>query len=161
MLRSLKGHIIYAMTTKKYLLLLVDRQHAKLFIIADGRIIEEKKVEKDNVPQNVKHGDDTWDAQDKIFRHIEQHLHRHLHHVAVEATTFIKEKNVTGILIGGHKPLFAKVESHLQYPFSKKVFGTFVTELKVPNNIILHRALQELEKIETKKEDDRLQQALH
>ncbi len=52
------------MTTKHYLLLLVDREHAKFYLISGGHLIEEKELEKDHVPQKVKHGDDTWDAQD-------------------------------------------------------------------------------------------------
>lgn len=161
MLYELRRHIIYGMTTKKYLLLLVDREHAKLLLIADGRVKVERVIKKDIVPQNVKHGDDTWDSQDKIFRHIEDHLHRHLQHVANETTSFIKEYNVIEILIGGHKPLFSKIIKNLPHAIFTKVIGTFVTELKVTNNTILDKALKELEKIEVKKEDDRLQQALH
>ncbi len=149
------------MTTKHYLLLLADREHAKFYLISGGHLIEEKELEKDHVPQKVKHGDDTWDAQDKIFRHIEVHLHKHLQHVAEEAAKFIKGKNVTGVLIGGHKPLFTKVAHHLSPQISKKVIGTFVTELKITKGTILKNAQKEIDKIETLNEENKLQQALH
>ncbi len=35
------------MTTKHYLLLLVDREHAKFYLISGGHLIEEKELEKD------------------------------------------------------------------------------------------------------------------
>jgi hypothetical protein len=150
----------FRMKKEKYLILLVDREHARFYLISNGHFIEEKELEKDHVPQKVKHGDDTWDAQDKIFRHIEVHLHKHLQRVVEEAANFIKGKNVTGVLIGGHKPLFTKVTHHLPTQLSKKVIGTFVTELKINKEMILKNAQKEIDKIETLNEENKLQQAL-
>ncbi len=149
------------MINAKYLLMLIDRENTKFLLVCDNHLIAEKKVEKDYVPQKVKHGDDTWDSQDKIFRHIEDHLHRHLKHSASEAAQFVKGVGIHGILIGGHKPLFSKVNQHLPASLSKKVIGNFVTELKVTNKKIIDLAFSEIEKIENKNEVDRLEKALH
>lgn len=149
------------MAIKKYLLLLVDREHTKLLLVSDNHLIAEKKVEKDYVPKKVKHGDDAWDSQDKIFRHIEDHLHRHLKHSASEAAQFVKGEGISGVLIGGHKPLFSKINQHLPVTLSKKVVGNFITELKIPNKKIIDLAFGEIEKIENKKEVERLEKALH
>lgn len=146
--------------SKIYLVLLIDREHARMFTITNGIAGETVELESVDVPQNVKHGDDTWDAQDKIFRHIEDHLHRHIEKVAKEANEFAKNEKITGLLIGSHKPLFGKIEKHLKYPLSKKVIGSFVTELKVPKNEILKRALKLLETISARKEVEELEKAL-
>lgn len=148
------------MNNNKYLVLAVDRQKALLFAMVDGIVESNAVVLSNSVPQKVKHGDDTWDAQDKIFRHIEDHLHRHLEKVAKKTTEFAKKNRVSGILIGGHKPLFAKVEKHIPYPFSKKIKGTFVTELKIPQNDIIKKAVKKLERLERLAENERLQKAL-
>lgn len=123
-----------------YLILLIDRKHASMITLLNGLVIDTETVTDGQVPQKVKHGDDTWDAQDKIFRHIEDHLHRHLTLMLDKATSFVKEHNVSTIIIGSHKPLFAKIEKNLPLPLAKKVKGYFVTELNAPFNEILERA---------------------
>lgn len=141
---------IKAMKNKAYMVLLVDRQKAKMFTLTDGAVERVEELKKDHVPQKVKHGDDAWDAQDKIFRHIENHLHRHLTIVAQKASLYITKNNIAGIIIGSHKPLFSKIEKHLLYPLSRKIKGRFVTELKAPFNEILRRAKVLIDQIEKK-----------
>lgn len=134
-----------------YMILLVDRKHAKFFLLQDGVVISTKtELHNEYVPQKVKHGDDTWDAQDKIFRHIQNHLHRYLQEVAKEASDFARQDHIVGIVIGGHKQLFQAIKKHLPYPWKDKVKGYFVTELKVPFNEILKRAKKEIDLLEGK-----------
>lgn len=90
----------------------------------------------DNVPQKVKHGDDTWDQQNKITRHIEDHLHRHLKLITDEVNVFLKDFPAQFIIIGGHKDTIPKIKKHLTHPLNKMVRGEFVTELNLPLNDI-------------------------
>ena len=133
------------------MILLVDRQKAKMFMLTNGTVANTVEIKDGHVPQKVKHGDDTWDAQNKIFRHIEDHLHRHLLLIGKKATDFARQNHVSGLIIGSHKALFSKVEKHLPVPLSKKLKGRFVTELKAPFNEILHKAVLCVAKIEKKK----------
>lgn len=103
------------------------------------------------MPQKVKHGDNTWDAQDKINRHIQVHLHEHLNSLAERVKKYVKENPIDAILVGGHKDLHEKVKEHLPYPLSRKVIGNFVTGLKLPLNVISQKALNEIERLETKR----------
>ena len=137
-------------TQSRYFVLLVDRKRARMFTLRDGVVEYDEELMIDIVPQKVKHGDDTWDAQDKIFRHIEDHLHRHLKLVAEKAFDFAKRKRIDHLLIGSHKPLFAKIEKHLSYPLNRKIKGKFVTELKAPFGEILKRAKLAIKEIEEK-----------
>ena len=122
---------------KAYLVLLVDREKARMFTVHFGKIEEQKEIFNGKVPQNVKHGDNTWDSQDKIFRHIEDHLSRHLKLIANAAESFVKNNNVSFILLGGHKEMFPKIKRHLLYPLNKMVAGEFVTELNISLNEVL------------------------
>jgi len=135
----------------KYLILLVDRKRARIFTIQNGVVDKDKEFVNGHVPQKVKHGDDTWDAQDKIFRHIEDHLHRHLTFVVQNTADFTSKNHIDGLIIGSHKPLFSKIKEHFPCPLSKKVKGTFVTELKAPFGEILKRAKRAIDKIEKEK----------
>lgn len=138
------------MKQKTYMVLLIDRQKANMFTLENGMLVDQALLFDDQVPQKVKHGDDTWDAQNKIFRHIEDHLHKHLTLISKFATKFAKKNNVTHIIIGSHKPLFSKIENNLSGFLTKKISGKFVTELKVPIDEILIRAKKVIKRIELK-----------
>lgn len=138
------------MRPKTYMVLLVDRKKAKIFTLIDGMVDGYEEFAGEYVPQKVKHGDDTWDAPDKIFRHIEDHLHRHLTLIFQKAVSFAQKNNIYGIVIGSHKPLFPKIKKHLPQLLSRKVKGEFVTELKAPFNDIVKRAKDLIDKIEEK-----------
>lgn len=130
------------------MVMLVDRKRALLFTILNGHVQRRKEFVDGHVPQNVKHGDDTWDAQDKIFRHIQNHLHWHLNLIAKKAVVFAGNDSIYGVIIGSHKPLFSNIVKHIPYPLSRKVKGTFVTAFKVPFGEIIKRAEHCIDKIE-------------
>ena len=129
----------------RYMVLVFDREKAFMFSLRNGAVEKFKKLKKGFVPQEVKHGDDTWDAQDKINRHIEDHLHRHLKHVALEVGKYATENHISQIIIGTHKALFSKIEKLIPYPFSDKVKGRFITEVKGPFNEVVKRAKFQIE----------------
>ncbi len=124
----------------RYLVLLADREKARMFIVKEGKIEEQKEVLDNSVPQNVKAKKIDFGRDDKIFRHIEQHLHYHLQLIAQAALEFSKGKGISFIILGGHKELIPKMKSHLLYPLNKMVKGEFVTELNIP----LAQALKKL-----------------
>lgn len=124
---------------EKYLVLLADRKKAIFFTVNSGKIEERKEIVNDNVPQNVKAKKIDWGRDDKIFRHIEQHLHYHLKLIAKEVLEFAKGKHIRFLILGGHKELIPKIKAHLLYPLNKIVKGEFVTELNIPlNKVLLH-----------------------
>ncbi len=134
---------------KKYLVLLVDREKARLFTVHFGKIEEHTDIFNGIVPQRVKAKKVDFTRDDKIFRHIENHLHRHLQLLAQKTTEFAKNKNIQFILIGGHPEILEKIKKHLLYPLNKKVIGKFVTELNIPINTIFLKSklvVQNLEK---------------
>ena len=134
----------------KYLVLLIDRKRVRIFTIHSSGTVERKEEFEDgHVPKKVKHGDNTWDAQDKIYRHIEDHLHRHLTLIAEKVKIYAaQEDNIAGILIGGHNQLFPKIIKHLPYPLSRQVIRTFIADLKAPFNEILERIKNLIKEIE-------------
>lgn len=128
------------MKDNKYLVLLVDKKAAKFLMVhSNGAVERSEEFTDGHVPQKVKHGDDTWDSQDKIFRHIEDHLHRHLVLVAKHASIYAGKETIAGIFIGSNAQLLPKIKKHLLYPLSGKVKGTFLLEMKAPFNKILER----------------------
>lgn len=124
---------------QKYLVLLVDREKARLFTVHLGKIEEHKDIINGEVPQNVKAKKIDYGRDDIIFRHIQQHLHRHLQNIAGKTRDFTKGKNIHFIILGGHIEMIPRIKKHLPYPLNKMVLGEFITELNIPlNEVLLH-----------------------
>lgn len=119
---------------KKYLFLLVDRQKARLFTIHLGNIEEHEEVFGQHVPQKVRQINEAWKREDKILRHIDDHLRRHLKFIAEKTSEFAKNKHINFIVLGGHRELFSKIKKHLPHHLAKKVLDAFVSELNLPIN---------------------------
>lgn len=143
-----------------HLVLLADKKRAIIFTMVNGAMGDVKELVINDVPQKVKHGENAWDAQDKINRHIEDHLHRHLQIVAKEMEEFSKDKKIDQIVLGGHKALFAKIIKHLPLHIRKKISGTFVSELKIPVSQIARHARLVIDKLEEEKELKKLEARL-
>jgi peptide subunit release factor 1 (eRF1) len=139
------------MKDNKYLVLVIDKRKAKIFMVhSNGAVERSEEFVDGQVPKMVQHGDDNWDAQDKIFRHIEDHLRRHLELVAQQASTYAEKEAIAGILIGTNAQLLPKIKKHLQHPLSGQVKGTFLVDMKAPFNEILERVkvvIAEIEKL--------------
>lgn len=133
------------------MILLVDRKKAIMFTYVDGVIENRRELHDGHVPQRVKEINKAWMRQDKIFRHIEDHLHQHLKVVGDAALSFAKENHISFLFIGTHKPLYSKVEKYLPHFLLKKVKGKFVTELKGPFNEILKKVKQKINTYEERK----------
>lgn len=125
---------------QKYLILLADREKARLFTVHLGRIEEHKDIFVGEVPQNVKAKKIDWGRDNKIFRHIEQHLHYHLQFIAKAVLSFSQNKGIQFIILGGHREMIPKLRAHLFYPLNKMVKGEFVTALNIPKDHILEKS---------------------
>ena len=131
----------------RYMVLVVDREKARMFTVCLGKTEEKREIMLDMVPQKVKAKKIDYGRDDKIPRHIEAHLHEHLKRVAKETHEFAKGKKISFLLLGGHKELLPKIRKRLLYPQNKMVLGEFVTELNVPLNEILKHSKQLAAKI--------------
>lgn len=108
-----------------FIIVLLDRTQGKLIEVNVGEAEAESRLIKNDVPQKVKSGDDMWDQQNKIFRHIEDHLHRHLVEVISELKGFEKNYPNGLIIIGAQKELVGKFTRELSTEMQAKVIGNF------------------------------------
>lgn len=125
---------------RKYLVLLVDREKAKIFTVRLGKIEEEVDIFDNQVPQRVKAKTINLGRTDKIMRHIEYHLNEHLKLVAKSAKEFISRKKIHFIIIGSHQELLPEIKKSLPHPLNKMILGEFVTELNIPLSQILSQS---------------------
>lgn len=135
------------MGSEKYLVLLVDREKARLFTVRLGKIEENQGFLDLRVPQKVKAKKTDWGRDDKIFRHIEGHLKDHLQMVARKAGEFIIGKNIHFVILGGHRELLPKMRTVLPYPVNKMVKGQFISELNIPVNDVFLKSKEQARRI--------------
>jgi len=132
-----------------YLILLADRSKALLLRFHEGAVEKRKEVTEahpyEQVPQRVKGKSHGFTMRDgKIDRHIQDHLNRHLQHIAQEVDDFLKDQDVAGILVGGHKPLLHPLEHTLSKRLQSKILGEFIADLHAPLNTLVVRSKEEL-----------------
>ncbi len=127
---------------QKYLVVLLDREKAKVFTVNLGKIEEGKKFLDMMVPQKVKAETVYYGRDDKIFRHIEDHLDEHLKQVAKATVDFAKQQDIRFIILGGNPLLFDKFKKELRCPFNELVLGEFVADLDLPLNKSLQKSKQ-------------------
>lgn len=123
----------------KYLVLLVDREKARMFTVEQGEISEQSNFIGDYVPPKKKMTgrDGAAGRSDMISRHTDELLDRHIDLAVKAADEFARSKDINFLILGGHKEMFARVASALPTDLQNKLAGSFVTEINIPINDIL------------------------
>lgn len=127
---------------KRYLFVIADRKFAKILTFYDGVLEEYTEISDSSVPQKVKANHEEVmhaDRSNKIARHIEDHLRRHLILISGKIDEFVGVKPIDAVFIGGHKNMFHLIRKHLNPKLQKKIVGEFVAGLKVFQNETLRR----------------------
>lgn len=137
--------------SKRYLFVLADRKLAKFFTFYNGFLEDHMEVSDPSVPQDVKSNKEENHARNnKIIRHIEDHIHRHLQLISKKIDEFVGLKKINAVFIGGHKEMLHLIRKHLNPSLKKKITGEFVAGLKVFQNEILRRCEKEMLQFEKK-----------
>jgi hypothetical protein len=123
----------------KYLVLLVDREKARMFTVEQGEIVNHSEFKGDYVPQKVKSTGRVISGgnYDTNFRHNEELLQRHINNAVRAVEVFTKNEDIHFVIIGGHAEILEKVIKSLPTNLQNKVVNSFVTEVNIPLNDIL------------------------
>lgn len=123
----------------KYLVLLVDRKKARMFIVEQGEIVDQAELIDGHVPQKVKSTSNAISGgeADISFRYNEEMLQHHVDLVARAVAKFTKNNAIHFVIIGGHSEMFKKIIKSLPTSLQDKVLSTFVTEPNIPLNDVL------------------------
>jgi len=123
----------------KYLVLLVDREKARMFTVAQGEIMDHSDFVGGYVPQKKKMTgrDGNAGRGDIDDRHTEDLLRRHINLISDAVSKFVKANDISFLILGGHNEMFRKVANSLSPDLQAKIAGSFVSELNIPLNDIL------------------------
>ncbi|MBI2442331.1 MAG: hypothetical protein HYV40_00295 [Candidatus Levybacteria bacterium] len=123
---------------RPYLVVLVDRKKAVIFVIHLGEVEEKIVVSDGNVPQNVRANErDFYGRPNKIYRHIEDHLHRHLHVIVAALDEAVRRYETEFILIGGQEETINKLRRQLPHTIESMVLETFRMDPDTPLDAIV------------------------
>lgn len=114
---------------------LLDWKEGRYFGSRLGEV-EELRVVRDEVPGRVRVGSWYGLADKRIERHIEDHVRRHVQHVAAEARRIFEAWPITWLLVGGNAELFEDFRHCLVYTLRQR----WAKELKLP----AHASLEEV-----------------
>ena len=116
-----------------YVFIVADKKKAFLFLFNQGEVAAKRELMDPGVRKQIKSDSgELYGRNDKLERHIEKQLHVHLSYIMSETEKLIIGKEINGVFIGGHQPLFSLIEKALPADLQKKLRGDFVTELNIP-----------------------------
>lgn len=127
----------------RYLIIVVDRARARFFTLKQGIIEKQDEIIDKSVPQNIHSSareTRKLNREDKINRHIQDHLHRHFQIISKRINEFVHNVPINGVVIGGHKNIFHKFEKHLPKLLQERVIGEFISETQGSVNNILKKS---------------------
>lgn len=126
---------------RRYLVILADRERGRYFTIFLNHFEDPGEMIKDKgeVPQKIK---PEGRRQNKVDRHIQEHLDNHIEHVCSSALNYAKLKNIDGVIVGGHKELVHKIEDFLPSQLKHKIIGEFVSNVDAPLGDLTEKSKQ-------------------
>ena len=108
-----------------FLLVIIDRTAGKIIEVNFLQEEAHSRVIRSDVPQRILARGDNMGREDKILRHIEDHLHWHLEKILFEVKRFEKNYPDGLIVLGAQKELTGKFKRILPKALQKKVIGDF------------------------------------
>jgi peptide subunit release factor 1 (eRF1) len=137
---------------ERYMILLVDKQTARLFVVYLGEIEEYTELMDELVPHSRAGGL----SAEKNQRHHEMHVLWHVKH-AVEATEQLwMRERCQWLLVGGTEEPLAELRRHLPKALHERLAGEIAVSLKDNYDAILARALEVAQAIERRVEAERV-----
>lgn len=129
-----------------YLFIIADRKKASLFLFKQGNLEIDRDIMDPSVQKSSKiDSGELYGRNTKQSHKIDNQIKRHLQLIMQETKSFINDKHINGLFIGGHKPLFHLIEKELSPDLRKKLRGNFITELNIPKDELIKHCKRILE----------------
>jgi len=136
---------------ERYVVALVDKEKARLFMVYLGEIVEQEFVE-DLVPG--KHEQGGW-SQANYQRHHAAHVFWHLRRVAEELSALLWRKPFDRLVLAGPPEATAELRRLLPRRLRERLAGTFPAEIFAPPSEILAKT-REIEREAERVAEERL-----
>jgi peptide chain release factor subunit 1 len=142
-------------TYESFCTVIVDREKARIFLAAMGRIQEERDL-FDDVPGRHEQGG--W-SQARYQRHVDDHRQRHLKHVAEVLFRFFKRRRFDHLIIAAPDEVLPPFEHELHDYLRQRILARIHLPLTAGADEVLARSLQleeELDRSRVREAVDRI-----
>jgi peptide chain release factor subunit 1 len=140
-------------TQEAFCTVLVDREKARIFLSRLGRIREQTGV-FDDVPGQ--HDQGGW-SQARYQRHIEEHVGKHLKHVAEVLLRFFKRRGFDHLIVAGPEEVVPEFERDLHDYLRRRIVGRTTLAMTATPEEVLERSLAIEEVVERTRQGEVLQ----
>lgn len=124
----------------RYVVLLVDKESARIFVMQLGELTEYGEVHTENIPGRHKKGGWFALSQNHFDRHIDHHVGLHLKDVMTELESFVKGEEMAGIALCGPEEAVLKTKDLLPKTVADKLIGTFQASMTDTNIDVMKKA---------------------
>jgi len=137
---------------KRYAVLLVDRESARLFLVHLGELEEYGEVHTPDVPARHKRGGWFSLSGHRFERHIDYHVSLYIKDVVKKLESFLSAEKIERIITGGSDDAAAKVKEMLPKAVNEKIVGSFHAEMFANVNDIYEKVKPVIRGIENAEE---------
>jgi peptide chain release factor subunit 1 len=137
---------------QRCVVLLVDKELAKIYVTHLGEIEEYTELFTPNIPGKHKKGGWFSLQQKRFERHIDYHVNLHMKDVVKTLEDFLHKESISRIIIGGSEDAITKIKNILPKDILRKVISTFTSEITLGEKEVLHKTFKIAEKNENEKE---------
>lgn len=143
---------------QQYIVALVDRESARLFLVHLGEIQEYAEHSSPDVPGKHKKGGWYGFDQSRFARQIEKQVNIHLKEVIDILKDLVLSQDYMGrICIGGPVEAVTRFKDMLPPALKEKVVGTFKEEMTADPEAIKRKTLEIMKRVEREKEEEFIQ----
>jgi len=144
-----------------FLIVLVDRRRARLFLVQLGEVLVYVEESHPEIPGKHKKGG--WRAweQSKFSRQIEKMVTFHLEEVAEMLEDFLKNQEINRVAVGGPVEAVSQFKELLPAWVQEKVSAYLSTEMTTAEKDLVEQALKVLEQVEREQEDRLVEELLN
>ncbi len=145
---------------KRYAILLVGKDSARIFLIHLGEIEEYREVRSEGVPGRHKKGGWYALSEKSYERHTDYHVSLHLKDVISALDSFLSREYVGRLILGGSDKALSKVREMFPQTMAERIIGTFQADMQAQGSEILKKAETILAAYERKQEAETVDELL-
>jgi peptide chain release factor subunit 1 len=140
-------------THERYVILLVDKESARIMVVHLGEIVEYGEVHTPDVPGKHKKGGWFALSQNKYERHTEVHVTLHLKDVIDRLNSFMVGEHIGRIMVGGSDEAVSMAKGMLHASVLEKVIGSIKIEMFARTDEVLKKVEPLVASFEKKQEE--------
>jgi peptide chain release factor subunit 1 len=140
-------------TFRRYAVMIIDKESARLFVVQQGEIEEYREIITENIPGKHKKGGWFSLAERSFERHIDYHIGLHIKDVIKHLEHLLDSGDITRLVIGGTEEALSMAKARFPKHISGKIIGTFPVTMSALGNEVLLRVTPVIEAYEKKEKD--------